>query len=120
MLAIEDPIHGAVLNSRHGCVAGSRLAIRVRGAADLDDRVTVNGVPATREGRRFLAEVTLNAGENEIVVRSDGITGRAEHVVKVVWDRYSFPRYRGSLGDNSFFLRHGKTYGNRLALRFCA
>ncbi|MBM3334219.1 hypothetical protein FJY63_06120, partial [Candidatus Sumerlaeota bacterium] len=33
------------------------------------------------------------------------LSGRSEHRVRVIWDRHSFPRYRFSIDDNSFFLR---------------
>ena len=36
---------------------------------------------------------------------AEGGGGRQEDRVRVVWDRYSEPRYRFSIDDNSFFLR---------------
>jgi hypothetical protein len=81
------------------------LKIRVSGEAPLGDRVTVQGVPAQRAGSQFVAEVVLREKETEIVAVSEGRFGCYEHRVRVVWDRYSRPRYRFSIDDNSFFLR---------------
>ncbi len=105
MLTIEEPFHGAVLNHRHGEDMPGALRIQVVGNAPLRDTVTVNGVPARREGNRFLAYTVLRERETEIVAVSQGSLGRQEHRIRVVWDRYSKPRYRFSIDDNSFFLR---------------
>ena len=104
-LAIEEPFHGAVLNRRHGEEVEGGLKIRVSGQAPLIQAVTVNGAPAQRAGTRFAGEVVLREKETEIVAASEGAYGAGEHRVRVVWDRHSFPRYRFSVDDNSFFLR---------------
>ncbi|MFH1918389.1 MAG: twin-arginine translocation signal domain-containing protein, partial [Planctomycetota bacterium] len=104
-LAIEEPFHGAVLNRGHGEEADGGLKIRVAGRAPLSQPVTVNGTPAERAGTRFTSEVLLREKETEIVAASGGVFGTGEHRVKVVWDKHSFPRYRFSIDDNSFFLR---------------
>ncbi|HID76599.1 MAG TPA: hypothetical protein EYP56_11440 [Planctomycetaceae bacterium] len=111
-MQIDEPFHGAVLNRRHGRVVEGGLEITVRGQAPLGDRVTVNGQPTRREGTRFAAQVVLPQTETDIVAVSDGRFGRREHRIRVVWDRYSEPRYRFSIDDNSFFLRDiaGKKY----------
>ena len=105
MVRITYPFHGAVLNHRHGQAAEGGLRIQVRGEAPLRDRVLVDGQPACRAGREFTADVVLRAAETEITAAADGIGGRSEHRVRVLWDRHSRPRYRVSLDDNSFFLR---------------
>lgn len=104
-LAVEEPFHGAVLNRRHGEEVQGGLKIRVSGQAPLSQAVTVNGVPAQRAGTRFNGEVVLREKETEIVAATQGVYGAGEHRVRVVWDRHSFPRYRFSVDDNSFFLR---------------
>ncbi len=104
-LAVEQPFHGAVLNRRHGEEVEGGLKIRVTGQAPLGEPVTVNGQPARREGSRFTAEVVLRDRQTDVVAASQGIFGTSEHRVRVVWDRNSFPRYRFSVDDNSFFLR---------------
>ncbi len=105
VLRIEEPFHGAVLNHRHGDQKDGGLKIRVSGVAPLSEAVTVNGAPAQRAGATFSADVTLGKKETEIVASSQGSTGRQEHRIRVLWDRYSQRRYRFSIDDNSFFLR---------------
>lgn len=104
-LRIREPFHGAVLNRRTGKEVDGGLEIAVRGEAPLRDRVMVNGAPAARDGAGFSAPLVLRERETEVVAVSEGSSGRREHRVRVVWDRRSFPRYRFSLDDNSFFLR---------------
>lgn len=105
LLKIDQPFHGAVLNHRHGQAVDGGLKIQVSGQAPLGDRVTVNGTLARRTGDRFSSDIVLRDKETEIVARSQGSLGNAAHRVRVVWDQHSFPRYRFSVDDNSFFLR---------------
>jgi hypothetical protein len=102
---IEQPFHGAVLNRRHGRQGDGGLVINVSGRAPRRERVTVNGVPARRQGTKFTAEITLGQKVTEISAVSQGGSDRREHSVRVIWDRHSEPRYRFSIDDNSFFLR---------------
>ncbi len=104
-LRIEEPFHGAVLNRRHGEAVEGGLKIRISGQAPPQDAVTVNGTPAQRTGTSFQTDMVLRQKETEIVALSQGSQGRQEQRVRVVWDRYSQPRYRFSIDDNSFFLR---------------
>lgn len=104
-LCIEEPFHGAVLNRRNGRQTDAGLQIDVSGEAPFGDRVTVNGIEARRAGAKFFAETVLKEHETDIVAASEGRLGRHEHVVRVVWDKNSRPRYRFSIDDNSFFLR---------------
>ena len=104
-VSIDEPFHGAVVNRRHGKAVDGGLEIEVRGRAPLRDRVTVGGTLARRAGGKFTAPLVLRDRETEIVATSEGSFGRHEHRVRVVWDRNSFPRYRFSIDDNSFFLR---------------
>ena len=105
MIRIMEPRHGAVLNHRHGRQGGGGLEVAVSGQAPLGYPVHVNDVPARREGERFTAAVVLRGPETDIVAACRGASGVAEHRVRVVWDRASFPRYRFSIDDCSFFLR---------------
>jgi hypothetical protein len=102
---ILEPFHGAVLNHRHGQQTAEGLKIRVSGEATPGDRVTINGAACQREGTRFQADVVLREMETELVAAVESVGGRHEDRVRVVWDRYSEPRYRFSIDDNSFFLR---------------
>ena len=104
-LSIEVPFHGAILNRRHGQEVKGGLRIEVSGTAPLRDRVIVNRAPARRAGAKFTSQITLRKKETQIVAVSNGISGLQEHSVRVLWDRYSQPRYRFSIDDNSFFLR---------------
>ncbi len=104
-MCIKEPFHGAVINRRMGQEIPGGLKIRVSGEAPPQDRVTVNGVPANRDGKGFNAEIILRHKETEITAVSEGDFGRRQHQVRVVWDKHSQPRYRFSIDDNSYFLR---------------
>ncbi len=131
MLRIDYPFHGAVLNHRHGAQTDAGLTITVNGQApshgkvgshrlvadegtfqqeqgepmDAFSQISVNGQPTAVVNGRFSTEVTLTEHEQDITAAYDGIHGRQEHSVRVVWDRHSKPRYRFSIDDNSFWLR---------------
>jgi hypothetical protein len=104
-IKILEPFHGAVLNHRQGKQTKEGLTIGVTGTAASGDRVTVNGIPCRREGNRFAGEVVLRDRETDLIAVAQGGNQRQEDRVRVVWDRYSVPRYRFSIDDNSFFLR---------------
>jgi len=113
-IKIEEPYHGAVLNHRHGTQSAEGLKIAVRGPAPAGIPVTVNGAVTQREGDRFTAEVLLRDRETDLVAVAQSGSSRHEARSRVVWDRYSEPRYRFSIDDNSFFLRDifQKGYGS--------
>lgn len=104
-IKIDEPFHGAILNRRHGTQTTEGLKIQVCGQAPAGGQVTVNGSPARREGEKFLAEILLTQPETDIRAVWQGDGGPQQQQVRVVWDRYSEPRYRFSIDDNSFFLR---------------
>ncbi len=104
-IQITEPFSGAVLNRRHGEAVDGGLKIGVSGTAPSGDRVTVNGQPARRENDRYFADVVLRDKVTDITAVAQGEASRSEAHVKVRWDRHSFPRYRFSIDDNSFFLR---------------
>lgn len=104
-IKIEEPFHGAVLNRRHGEQGADTLKISVKGLAPAGSRVTVNGSPARYDGGRFSADIVIREKETDITAVSEDASGRFEDKIRVVWDRYSEPRYRFSIDDNSFFLR---------------
>lgn len=105
LIKIEEPFHGAILNNRYGIKTDNGLKIMVKGEAPQQSNVTVNGIPAKREGSVFISEIVLKDRETEITAKADGWFGQNSHSVKVIWDKNSFPRYRFSIDDNIFFLR---------------
>ncbi len=108
---VEEPFHGAVLNRRQGKAVPGGLEISVSGVAPAGEAVTVNGAAANCQGDKFTGSVVLREHETDITAQTAGGT---KHAVRVVWDRYSQPRYRFSVDDNSFFLRDiaGKKYAS--------
>ncbi|MBM4088658.1 MAG: hypothetical protein FJ276_04405 [Planctomycetes bacterium] len=107
-IAIESPVHGAVLNRHHGEVVDGGLRICVSGTAPADQHILVNGIAARREGTRFAADVVLRDHETDIVAQAaDQAADQAagNNRVRVLWDRNSRPRYRFAIDDNGFFLR---------------
>lgn len=104
-LRITEPYPGAVLNRRHGRMVDDGLEIRVAGIAPEDRPVEVNGVSASRNGRQFEARVVIDRPVATLIARDASTEGRDNDRIRVRWDRNSFPRYRFSIDDNSFFLR---------------
>ncbi len=103
-LRIRTPFDGAVLNHRCGRQDKDGLTIRVEGDAPPGVEVRVNGRAAERKGDTFAASVTLTSDETTLEATSPALAGQRA-TARVVWDRRSFPRYRFSIDDNSFFLR---------------
>ncbi len=102
---IQTPFDGSILNHRHGKPCDGGLKIAVSGVATLPGVVTVNGQPVRREGDRFSGEVVLRQKVTEVVAVVRGTSARAKDRARVVWDRYSQPRYHFAVDDNIFFLR---------------
>lgn len=113
MPTILFPKHGAILNHRHGRQDDQGLRLTVTGTADLGTRIRVNGVEARRRGRCFEADLPLTSVWTGLCADEDGPAGRSTHTVRVFWDRFSTPRYRFSIDDNSFFLRDLVRQGSR-------
>lgn len=105
MLKIHEPVHGAIMNHGDGQQDQNRLLIPVRGSAPADARVVVNDIAARRQGELFSAEIPISQWHNDIVVEANGLQGRSEQRITVLWDKYSFKRYRFAIDDNCFFLR---------------
>jgi hypothetical protein len=78
------------------------LAIQVTGTAPPSKKVTINGRPTRREGPQFVGETVLSGKVTKIVAEAEGCP---EARTRVVWDKFSEPRYRFALDDNIFFLR---------------
>ena len=105
MFKIEEPFHGAILNWRNGEKSPDGLKIKVKGIAPLGSEVMVNGKKTQRKGIEFTGEILLKGRETEIIATAEDIYGNREHHIKVIWDKYSEPRYSFSIDDNIFFLR---------------
>ena len=105
MMKITYPFHGAVLNHRHGEQSDDALTVTVTGEAPLGAPVTVNGIRASRTAGHFEAKVPLAQRESDVIATCETVGGVCEHRVRVVWDRFSAPRYRLGIDDNIFFLR---------------
>ena len=104
-LKIQSPFHGAILDHRHGKQTADSLTIRVSGEAKADGPVTVNGVVCRRQGTRFEVDVVLREPETDLIAVAGEGADRREDRVRVVWDRYSVPRYRFAIDDTSFVFR---------------
>jgi len=100
-LRIIDPPDGAILNRHDGIAAAGGLEIQVSGECAAGATVMVNGLPARVHDGKFSAKTTIHKLQNRLVATSGG-----EHsAITLLWDRYSFPRYRVSTDDNIWFFR---------------
>ena len=95
-LAILWPNDGDVLNRHDGQLTGEALTIQVSGIMPPGAEVTVNGIPATVEGKTFTCALPLTQREEIIEARGAGDLA----TVRVLCDRNSCPRYRFSVDDN--------------------
>lgn len=102
MLEIISLRHGAVVGRHSGCESAAGLELAVEGVTGSPGPVTVNGVKAAGDGRRFSAPVTLKEQFNEIRVETDNERGAFSQALKVVWDKGSFRRYNFFIDDHSF------------------
>ena len=104
MLEITSHRNGEILNHNHGRESGTELLIEVRGIADPQSRVTVNGIPAVRHDREFIAEVPLREKINRVTASARDKFGERTQTITLVWDKASFKRYAVRIDDNCFFL----------------
>lgn len=101
-----EPFHGSVLNHRQGRADAEGLWVR----AKLEWRacggrsVWINGKPAMGDGTEFCAEVLVADDEQVITATADAPGGPLLAQVRVVYDRFSRPRYRVAIDDNIFCL----------------
>ena len=68
MLEITSHRNGEILNYKHGRESADALVITVRGIADPQSRVLVNGIAAARCDREFVADVPLTQKINTVTV----------------------------------------------------
>ena len=102
MVEITNLRQGAVLNHNHGVETEKSLRISVEGISDWGMPVTVNGVPAVMDGRRFFAEIELTQKINTIKAQSVTPYGNFSQDLTVVWDKKSFKRCNFYIDDHSF------------------
>lgn len=102
MIEITNLRQGAVLNHNHGVETGKSLRIKVEGLSDHGCPVSVNGVDAVMDGRRFTAEIELTEKINRITARTMTLFGTYSQELTVVWDKNSFKRYNFYLDDHIF------------------
>jgi hypothetical protein len=100
-LRILSPHDGGVLNRHDGAESADDLLVTVSGTAPGGAPVSVNGVPATVEGARFSARVSLRARRTRLVAEAGGECD----AVEVWWSKGSQRRFRFSVDDNIQFLK---------------
>ena len=102
MVEITNLRQGVVLNHNHGVETGNELRISVEGFSSDGMPVTVNGVPAEMDGRRFTVEIALTKKFN--VVKAETVTpfGVFSQEIVAVWDKKSFKRSNFYIDDHSF------------------
>ena len=102
MIEITNFRQGAVLNHNHGLETEKSLLIKVEGISDHGCPVTVNGVPAQMDGRRFFADIELTEKFNKLVAETITPYGNYSQELTVVWDKKSFKRYNFYIDDHIF------------------
>jgi len=102
MVEITNLRQGVVLNHNHGVETEKELRITVEGFSSDGMPVTVNGVPAEMDGRRFSVEIALTKKFN--VVKAETVTpfGVFSQEIVAVWDKKSFKRSNFYIDDHSF------------------
>jgi len=93
---------GAVVNVRHGKESAQGLTLKIEGLAEHGHPVTVNGVEAQMDGRRFSAEITLKEKFNTVTASELTPYGRFSQELTLVWDKQSFKRFNFYIDDHSF------------------
>ena len=102
MIEITNLRQGAVLNHNHGVETDKSLKITVEGLVSNGSPVTVNGVPADMDGRRFTADIELTGKFNSISAETITPFGTFSQALTVVWDKKSFKRSNFYIDDHSF------------------
>ena len=102
MVEITNLRQGAVLNHNHGVESDKALRIRVEGLSSQGCPVTVNGVPAVMDGRRFIADVDLTQKVNIITAATVTPYGNYSQELTALWDKKSFKRYHFYIDDHIF------------------
>ena len=102
MIEITNFRQGAILNHRHGVETEKSLLIKVEGISDHGTPVTVNGIAAEMDGRRFFAEIPLTEKINTVKAETITPYGNYSQELTLVWDKKSFKRYNFYIDDHIF------------------
>ena len=102
MIEITNYRQGAILNHHHGVESADSLKVKIEGISDHGCPVTVNGIPAAMDGRRFFLEVPLTEKIN--LVKAETVTpyGNYSQELTLVWDKKSCKRYNFYIDDHIF------------------
>ena len=90
MVEITNLRQGVVLNHNHGEESSNALRIKVEGLSSQGCPVTVNGIPAIMDGRRFTAEIDLTQKINTITANTVTPYGSYSQELTALWDKKSF------------------------------
>ena len=102
MIDITNYRQGAILNHNHGKETEKSLLVTIEGISEYGRPVKVNGVPATMDGRRFIADVELTQKINEVTASVLTPFGTYSQTLTLVWDKKSFRRFNSYIDDHSF------------------
>ena len=103
MIEITNLRQGAILNHNHGKETSDALLVRIEGISQAGTPVSVNGIAAEMDGRRFAAEVPLTQKINSVTASTVTSYGNYAQELTLMWDKNSFKRYTVRIDDNSFF-----------------
>ena len=87
MIEITNFRQGAILNHNHGVESENSLKIKIEGICEYGTPVTVNGVRAEMDGRRFEAEIELTAKINTVTASTITPYGNYSQELTLVWDK---------------------------------
>ncbi len=93
MIEITNFRQGAILNHHHGVETEKSLKVRIEGISDHGYPVTVNGIAAEMDGRRFFADIDLTEKINTVTASTVTPYGNYAQELTLVWDKKSFKRY---------------------------
>ena len=102
MIEITNLRQGAILNHNHGVETADSLTVKIEGISDHGCPVTVNGIPAEMDGRRFSADVPLTEKINAVKAVEITPYGNYSQELTLVWDKNSFKRYNFYIDDHIF------------------
>ncbi len=104
MIELTHLRNGAILNHRNGKETELGLEIQLEGCASIASEVTVNEIPAFRDGAFFQAPVLLTRKINPVLIKEKSSRGIQTLEIQLVWDKQSFRRYNFYVDDTVFFL----------------